>query len=257
MPEAPPRARAAELYPGRRFRRFSLGRNDSRLPPVPARSLMPSNPPCRRHVPMLSSSSAPPATSPTRRSSPRCRRWPAAGRLDVPVIGVAKSGWTREQLIERARASVHRARRGVDAEAFAQLVARLRYVDGDYNDPEHLRRASSRARTAAARPLHYLAIPPSMFPVVVEGLRARRLREQRAGHRREAVRPRPRLGARAEPDAAQRLPRSSRSSASTTTWARRRCRTSSTSASPTRSSSRSGTATTSRTCRSRWPRASA
>ena len=96
-----------------------------------------------------------------------------------------------------------------------------------------------------------------MFPIVVENLAEARLHRGRARHRREAVRPRPRVGARAERDPAPGLPRGVASSASTTTSARRRSRTSSTSASPTRSSSRSGTATTSRTCRSRWRRASA
>jgi glucose-6-phosphate 1-dehydrogenase len=90
------------------------------------------------------------------------------GRLDVPVVGVAKSGWSRDQLIERARASVTE-HGGLDQEAFARLVANLRYVDGDYNDPktfEQLRGELGGAR----RPAHYLAIPPSMFPVVVQRL---------------------------------------------------------------------------------------
>ena len=96
-----------------------------------------------------------------------------------------------------------------------------------------------------------------MFPTVVEQLAQTELPRERARHRREAVRARPRLGAGAERHAARGLPGAQRSSASITTSARRRCRTSCTSASPTRSSSRSGTATTSRTCRSPWPRASA
>ena len=108
-----------------------------------------------------------------------------------------------------------------------------------------------------ASPIHYLAIPPSMFPTVIGKLAEVDCTDERARHRREAVRPRSRVGAGAEPRAARGLPRGVRSSASITTSARRRCRTSCTSASPTRSSSRSGIATTSRTCRSRWPRASA
>src|SRR5438876_8027482 len=55
------------------------------------------------------------------------------GRLDFPVIGVAKSGWTRDQFVERARASVTE-HGGLVEPAFAILVERLRYVDGDYND---------------------------------------------------------------------------------------------------------------------------
>ena len=90
------------------------------------------------------------------------------GHLEVPVIGVAKSGWTIDQLRARARDSV--TKHGVlDAEAFAKLEAQLRYVDGDYREPstyEALRTALGGAR----RPAHYLAIPPSMFPTAIEGL---------------------------------------------------------------------------------------
>ena len=90
------------------------------------------------------------------------------GRLDIPIVGVAKSGWNRDQLIERARASVTE-HGGLDAEAFQKLASQLQYVDGDYNDAETF----ARIRTylgGASRPLHYLAIPPSMFPVVVDRL---------------------------------------------------------------------------------------
>jgi len=55
------------------------------------------------------------------------------GKLDFPVVGVAKSGWTRYQLIERAKASTTEYG-GFDPAAFGQLVERLRYVDGDYSD---------------------------------------------------------------------------------------------------------------------------
>ena len=53
------------------------------------------------------------------------------GRLDAPVVGVARSGWTKEQLIERARASVTEYG-GLDKDAFAKLSSLMRYVDGDY-----------------------------------------------------------------------------------------------------------------------------
>ncbi|MFN8485737.1 MAG: glucose-6-phosphate dehydrogenase [Anaerolineae bacterium] len=90
------------------------------------------------------------------------------GSLDMPIIGVAKSGWTVEQLRERARDSLAHAG-GVDEAAFGKLVERLKYVDSDYRDLatyEQLRALLG----AAARPLHYLAIPPSMFATVAEGL---------------------------------------------------------------------------------------
>jgi glucose-6-phosphate 1-dehydrogenase len=90
------------------------------------------------------------------------------GRLDVPVIGVAKSGWTLDQLRERARASL--AERGaVDEETFARLSANLRYVDGDYGDPATFERLRQELG-GAQHPLHYLAVPPSMFTVVAQGL---------------------------------------------------------------------------------------
>jgi len=90
------------------------------------------------------------------------------GRLDVPVIGVAKSDWTLERLRARARESVmqHGA---FDPDSFARLDSLLRYVDGDYRDPAtyaELRKVLGEAH----RPAHYLAIPPSMFPTVIEGL---------------------------------------------------------------------------------------
>jgi glucose-6-phosphate 1-dehydrogenase len=90
------------------------------------------------------------------------------GRLDVPVVGVARSDWTLEQFRARARESVER-RGGLDAAAFARLAERLRYVRGEYGDPATY--AALKAELAGAgRPLHYLAIPPSLFPTVVEGL---------------------------------------------------------------------------------------
>jgi glucose-6-phosphate 1-dehydrogenase len=57
------------------------------------------------------------------------------GTLEAPIIGVAKSGWTIEQLRERARDSLKQHGGGVDEAAFTTLVQWLRYVDGDYQDP--------------------------------------------------------------------------------------------------------------------------
>ena len=90
------------------------------------------------------------------------------GRLDMPVIGVAKSGWTVDQLRERARQSLEE-HGGVDEEAFARLSANLRYVDGDYQDPATFQ-AIRKELGSAQRPAHYLAIPPMLFGVVVEQL---------------------------------------------------------------------------------------
>jgi glucose-6-phosphate 1-dehydrogenase len=89
-------------------------------------------------------------------------------RLNVPVIGVARSGWNTEQLIERVRASLAE-HGGVDPDAFPKLASLLRSVSGDYSDPETFARLGA-AMGDAQRPLFYLAIPPSAFPTVVDHL---------------------------------------------------------------------------------------
>src|SRR5262245_30195021 len=90
------------------------------------------------------------------------------GHLSVPVIGVARAGWTLEQLKARARDSVEK-HGGLDPAAFAKLSALLHYVDGDYQDPATF--AALRKELGAARhPAHYLAIPPALFGTVVEQL---------------------------------------------------------------------------------------
>ncbi|MGB6449491.1 MAG: glucose-6-phosphate dehydrogenase [Steroidobacteraceae bacterium] len=90
-------------------------------------------------------------------------------RLDVPIIGVARAGLTTEQLAGRVRESVGKFVPQAKDEAVSRLVALIRYVDGDYRQSatfQSLREALGNA----SRPLHYLAIPPSMFPEVVRML---------------------------------------------------------------------------------------
>src|SRR5271156_2103903 len=90
------------------------------------------------------------------------------GRLTVPVIGVAKAGWNLDQLKARARDSVEK-HGGIDPAAFAKLSGLLRYVDGDYNDPQTFQALRKELGTAQ-QPAHYLAIPPVLFGAVVEQL---------------------------------------------------------------------------------------
>jgi glucose-6-phosphate 1-dehydrogenase len=90
------------------------------------------------------------------------------GHLNVPVIGVAKSGWGLEQFKARALDSL-KMHGGLDPAAADKLFALLRYVDGDYADPTTF--AAIRGELGGAqRPAHYLAIPPALFGTVVEQL---------------------------------------------------------------------------------------
>ncbi len=88
--------------------------------------------------------------------------------LDVPVIGVAKAGWTLEQLKGRALASLDEHGKH-DPAVVEKLTSLLRYIDGDYAD-EATFGALRRELGKATRPLHYLAIPPALFGAVVSSL---------------------------------------------------------------------------------------
>ncbi len=95
--------------------------------------------------------------------------WRLSGAgLDMPVIGVAKAGWSLDRLKDRARDSVEK-HGGLDEAALARLLSFLRYVEGDYSDAgtfQQLRQTLGNAR----RPTHYLAIPPSLFATVAGAL---------------------------------------------------------------------------------------
>ena len=90
------------------------------------------------------------------------------GRLDVPVIGVAHTPMSPEQLVERARASI-REHGDMDDAAFDRFAALLQYLAGDYREAATFTRLNEMLG-GARRPLHILAIAPSMFPTVVEHL---------------------------------------------------------------------------------------
>ena len=143
------------------------------------------------------------------------------GTLDFPVIGVASSKLSVEQLRERVVASLAAARAPDDPAALARLFSALRYVSGDYNDAATFT-ALKQALGGARRPAFYLAIPPSLFETVIQGLGREQTGRQRARHRRKALRPRPRLGARAQPRGHRGVPGGARSSASITSWPRKR-----------------------------------
>lgn len=90
------------------------------------------------------------------------------GHLQVPVIGVARSIWTIEEFRAHARSSVEK-QGDVDTSSLARLEERLQYVCGDYGAPSTYT-ALRKVLGDAANPVFYLAIPPSVFPSVLEGL---------------------------------------------------------------------------------------
>jgi glucose-6-phosphate 1-dehydrogenase len=90
------------------------------------------------------------------------------GRLKVPVVGVAKSDWTLDDFRTHARDAIREAGT-FDEGVFARFLELMRYVDGDYRDSRTFDQLAT-ALQGSRRPLYYLAIPPSMFPAVIEGL---------------------------------------------------------------------------------------
>ena len=175
------------------------------------------------------------------------------GDLDVPIVGVARSGWNLEKFQAHVRAALEEDG-SFDEASFGKLASRLRYVDGDYTDPETFDQLKE-ALDGHERPLHYLAIPPSLFETVIQHLArvglpngsvvvekpfgrdlasAQRLNEvvdvRLPGARDLPHRPLPGQGARAEPrvlPVREHVPRAVLEPATTST-----------------------------ACRSRWPRAS-
>jgi glucose-6-phosphate 1-dehydrogenase len=90
------------------------------------------------------------------------------GHLDIPVVGVARSDWTVERFQARARESINQ-KGPVPEEAFAKLRGLLRYVSGNYGSPDTFA-AIRKELGGATRPLYYLAVPPSQYKAIVEGL---------------------------------------------------------------------------------------
>lgn len=101
----------------------------------------------------------------------------AAGRLDMPVIGVASRAWDDDTLRGQAFAALEESGREIDGEVFSRLASKLTYVSGNYQDPETYQRIAERVSNRACT-VSYLAIPPGLFNEVVEGLAAVGLNER-------------------------------------------------------------------------------
>ncbi len=95
----------------------------------------------------------------------------ASGRLGVPVIGVASSDWTTDDLRARLRAALEAKDVDPDPEVLATLESAMTYVQGDYSDRGTYERLSD-ALHGCELPVVYFAIPPSLFPDVIDGLRS-------------------------------------------------------------------------------------
>lgn len=91
------------------------------------------------------------------------------GRLPARVVGVASTVWTDEQLRQHARGALERAGVAIDEPTFGTFASALRYVPGDYRDPDTYRRIKAELE-GISLPVCYLAIPPSLFPTVIEGI---------------------------------------------------------------------------------------
>jgi len=93
----------------------------------------------------------------------------ARDELNVPIIGVASARRSLDELRGIARDSIAAAEGDVDEEVLAAFLSRLRYVGGDYREEatfDELRKSLDTCRA----PAHYLAIPPALFPTVIEQL---------------------------------------------------------------------------------------
>jgi glucose-6-phosphate 1-dehydrogenase len=99
---------------------------------------------------------------------PALYRLAARGKIDLPLIGVARTASTVEQFRERARKSLEEYGK-VEPKVFDVLAKHLRYVQGDYGD-QAMFAALKKEIGDAKHPAYYLAIPPSVFPTVIEGL---------------------------------------------------------------------------------------
>jgi glucose-6-phosphate 1-dehydrogenase len=105
----------------------------------------------------------------------RKKLFPALHRLAVTdalpdaVVGVAASDWSDDELVAYARASIEEFGGEIDEAAFERLAGALSYVAGDYRAADTYDRLAT-ALGSSQRPLHYLAIPPSLFGTVVDGL---------------------------------------------------------------------------------------
>jgi glucose-6-phosphate 1-dehydrogenase len=91
------------------------------------------------------------------------------GVLDVPVIGVAKSGWNLDRFREYAAQSLRDNHMDPTSAPARKMLGLLRYVDGDLGDNATYE-AMSREMGEGRRALFYLEVPPFLFGRIAEGI---------------------------------------------------------------------------------------
>ncbi len=112
----------------------------------------------------------------TKMTFPSLYKLAARGLLDVPVVGVALSDWSDDQMRSHAHAAIAGAGITIDESVFAPLARRMSFVAGDYGKKETFLAVKKILAAAGARhPLLYLEIPPSLFEKVTVQLHEARL----------------------------------------------------------------------------------
>jgi glucose-6-phosphate 1-dehydrogenase len=116
-----------------------------------------------------------------RKLFPALYRLTEAGRIKVPVIGVARSDWAVEGFRQHAHDAILAAYRDARAAAIEELLSRLELVSGDYSNPDTFQRlAATLTQHHSENAVYYLAIPPSAFPLVIESLERAGLNRSRS-----------------------------------------------------------------------------
>ncbi|MFN2318931.1 MAG: glucose-6-phosphate dehydrogenase [Dermatophilaceae bacterium] len=102
---------------------------------------------------------------------PALYRLEQAGRLDLPLVGVALTDWDDERFRDHVRAAAEATVESPVADVLDRLTDRLSLIGGDYADHATFESLARRLRRAGVEhPVFYLAIPPAMIPTVIEGL---------------------------------------------------------------------------------------
>jgi len=91
------------------------------------------------------------------------------GLLSCPIIGVAVSDWSLDDLRSHARAAIEASGEQIDEGVFDRLIGRMSYVSGDFGDAATYQRLAAAAGDAKC-PVFYLEIPPFLFGRVIKGL---------------------------------------------------------------------------------------